>query len=247
MILLISITTWLNNNQWLNLIFLFLALISIILTLIFYLKSKKKKQPIYTIKSFSLIREKLTKLKDVKITYKEEDIDNLTLTKIALWNKGNDTINSYDVAPKDWIRVEINNEYDILESEIIFIKKNANNFKIDLNENRKIIRINFDYFHTNEGFIFQFYHTGKSSQNIKVLGTIKGVNKIEYGNIEDDYYANLFWDKTLGKLRIKKWPRLSKVIFFPLIVVIFIPVGFVLFPLDIIYKYKKRKPREYNL
>jgi hypothetical protein len=78
---------WLNDNPWLNLVFLFLAIASIIVSFLLYFKSKKIKKPTYLIKSFNLIKRKATKIKQVKLYYDKEVINNLTVRKFLFGTK----------------------------------------------------------------------------------------------------------------------------------------------------------------
>ena len=83
-----NISDWLTSNPYLNLIFFLLSIISILLTIFFYYKSKKTKEPRYLYKSFSLIENSLSALDGLEIIYNKEKIDTLTLTKFAIWNNG---------------------------------------------------------------------------------------------------------------------------------------------------------------
>ena len=53
---------WLNNNQWLNLIFLILAILSIIISIYLYRKSRKNKKPLFDKRSINVISEDVKNL-----------------------------------------------------------------------------------------------------------------------------------------------------------------------------------------
>jgi hypothetical protein len=171
---------WLEDNQWLNLIFLILALIGVIVSIFLYRKSNKRKRPVFAIRSINVISEDIKRIGGVEINYKSDIIDNLTVTKVAFWNSGNDTINDIDQAPTDKLRIELDNQYTILESELLFQSSNTNNIRIN-NSNNKIY-IQFDYLDSNEGGIIKFIHTGKKSSDVKMKGTFKGSDKLKYIN-----------------------------------------------------------------
>ena len=165
-----KITEWLNKNPWLNLLFLVLAILSIALSIFLYIRSKKEKRPYFSIRTFQLIEDKLNKIEAVEILYRGQRVDNLALSKIALWNKGKDTINNHDIAPKDPLRLVVRPECKILGAEIIYTRTEANNFTIKPDLDRGEIRINFDYFHTNEGLVIQVYHTEKTRMSLFYSG-----------------------------------------------------------------------------
>lgn len=168
---------WLNDNQWLNIIFLTLAILSIIVSIYLYIKSKKRKIPVYDKRSINVISDKIKKIGDIEIQYKGGKVDNLTVSKIAIWNNGNDTVNDTDQAPTDKLRIEIDEDFSILESEVIFCTSDTNNIRIVQSSNK--IEILFDYLDPNDGGIIKVIHTGTNSSDINLLGTFKGSDKLK--------------------------------------------------------------------
>jgi hypothetical protein len=194
-----KISNYLNNNPWLNLLFLILALLSIFISIIIYFRSKREKVPVYNRRSFNLIENQVSKVKGLRVTHNGKEVKDLTLTKFALWNRGRATVNREDVAPSDPLRLVISPDHQILQADIVFIRTKANNFSINLDESKRSLSINFDYFHTNEGVIIDLYHTGTSSEQINLEGTVKGVEQIGLGIIEEDSLWHAFTDRTIGK------------------------------------------------
>ena len=152
--------------------------VGIILAIVFYFKSKKNKSLIYYIKSDLLIEDFIQKIKGLTIQFTGKTIERLTVTKIAFWNNGNDTINQSDFPSTDKFSIQINNDYDILDVSITTILNITNNIIVDLSENKKEINIDFEYMDKNDGFIIQIFHTGINSDIFTINGTIKGAGKI---------------------------------------------------------------------
>jgi hypothetical protein len=181
-----------DANPLLNAVSLFLGLFGILLGVFLYLRSLRLRLPIYDVKNINLIQEKVEKIKDIQITYLGNRIDNLSIARIAIWNRGRETINKSDVAPIDPIRLELRNS-KILNIEIIYEKNPANNFSlipVSIDGKTHIhnrFAINFDYFDLNEGIILQVFHTGKTDEDIKILGTIKGSKNIE--KLEEPFFS----------------------------------------------------------
>jgi hypothetical protein len=165
-----------NENPWLNVVFILLALISIFISFWLYFKGKKTKKPTYCTHTINLIRESINKIKSLDIQHKGQKINNLSVTKLALWNAGKETINSIDIAQNDKFRIEINDKYEIIDCELVFQKNQANGFKIE--NNNMIIDITFDYFDHNEGVILYIYHTAPHGYFLELKGAFKGVNTI---------------------------------------------------------------------
>jgi hypothetical protein len=100
-----SIINFLSANPWLNLLFLVLAVLSIIISVVLFLRSRKEKILVYATSSFNLIHNSVARIPGLYVKYEDNNIDNLTLTKIAIWNKGKGTINNTDIAPTDKVSI----------------------------------------------------------------------------------------------------------------------------------------------
>ncbi|KND48334.1 MAG: hypothetical protein AB198_02095, partial [Parcubacteria bacterium C7867-003] len=93
------------------------------------------------------IREKIEKINVVEILYRGSKINNLSITRIAIWNQGNETISFSDVAPLNPFKIIALGEAKILDFEIIYKKNEVNNFSLqEVNFNKDEIFINFDFF-----------------------------------------------------------------------------------------------------
>jgi len=171
---------WLDENHWLQLIFLSLALLSIIVSIYLYLKSRKRKKPVFDKRSINVISDTIRNLGDIDVKYKGDEIDNLTVTKVAFWNNGNETINENDQAPTDKLRISLGEDFIVLESEILFQSSKSNNFQVTNSTN--YISISFDYLDPKQGCIIKLIHTGRSSSDVSLLGTFKGSDKLKKVN-----------------------------------------------------------------
>lgn len=180
-----TIFDFFNNNPVLNIVSLLLAIFGIVFTTYFYYKSKKSRIPIYIIRTINLVRENIKKIDTVEILYSGEKINNLSISKIAFWNAGKETISSDNISLSNPIKVVISDGFEILDTEILFQKNTANDFKVKISEDNKSILVSFDYFDFEEGIVLQIFHTGNSSRDLLLDGKVKSVDKIirkEYAN-----------------------------------------------------------------
>lgn len=98
--ILLFCESFLDGSSIFNLTTLILAIIGILLTIYFAAKSRRKKEPKYLMRTISLISSNIKKIKFLNILYKKLEIENLSVTKLAFWNNGKETIRSSDVAPQ---------------------------------------------------------------------------------------------------------------------------------------------------
>jgi hypothetical protein len=165
---------FINNNLY-NLLGITTGVIGVILAIVFYIKSKKIKKPFYSLSSFCLVNERFADNPDIKIKFKDESIETLTVTKVAIWNGGRDTINKSDIPLNTGIKVHTTNGITIYCADIIYNSDTANNFSLIHDNSKNEIIIDFDYFDYDQGVIIKIFHSGTSSKNINLTGKVKGV------------------------------------------------------------------------
>ncbi|MFA5031578.1 MAG: hypothetical protein WC614_01030 [bacterium] len=166
-----------SKNPVINGISFLIGFVGFVLAIIFYIKSKKLKKPIYWMKTFELLKgeEKFSKM---SILYEGAKVNTVSLTKVVFFNAGNETIDSGDIAQNDPLRIEIGGGTKILDKDIIYVKNKANNFRLEETGQNNILNIQFDYLDKEEGGVFQITHTGASPDAINLKGSIKGVSHI---------------------------------------------------------------------
>lgn len=172
-----KLTEWLKENPWLTVLGFLLTLIGVILSIIFYIKSRRTKEPCHAIRSANLIQDFTSRFEKLEIKYAGEPISNFTTTKVAFWNNGKDTINDSDIVSADPLMIRVKDGYKIFDSNVLYTKQDANQFKILPSEDGSHVLIQFDYLDRGEGGVIRLLHTGKSSCDIEFCGTIKGAGK----------------------------------------------------------------------
>lgn len=159
---------WLATNKSLNFT---IAIIGIFLAIFFYIKSNKVKLPYYAISSHNIVRDLVSSIDLLKVLYDRERIENLTATKIAFWNAGNDTIKREDISVPLTVTVK---KGHILKAQKLHEVEEENGFSIPISKDKSHINLDFNYLEKNQGVIIQLLHTGKSDQDILIKGHIMG-------------------------------------------------------------------------
>jgi len=138
------------------------------------MKSKKKMQFAYLKKANTIIASGKSVIDGLGITYKGQTVDNLSVTKLAVWNCGNDVINQKeDIVTERPLKIVSGDSCTrILECNIIKESEATDKFEISRCTGDEAI-ISFDYAATKEGVIIQVIHTGES-KNIYLDYKIKG-------------------------------------------------------------------------
>lgn len=257
------------NEQSMALISLIITIISVFLCILFHRKSIKKKKPTYCARTINVVKDGIIKIEAIEILFKGKRVEGLSMTEIAVWNAGKETINSSDVANNDMFMIELDGDGQILDYEIIYVNNKANAFEVR-KFGKKSLAVIFDYFDYNEGFIVRLYHTGANIPLVR--GAFKGVksvtvkpyvpqgnfwNKFVFKNISPKIIRRIlgivfmvmpffiFMDVLLSKMCpdiLQKIERISLLIRYPImtcVVLVFWNFGYVLL--------KRRVPKDFKL
>lgn len=187
------------NNSTFNLISFIVAIISSILSVVFYIKSNRIKKPRYMIRTISWLAKQEKDETNISLSFGDRLLNGISTTKVAIWNDGKDTISKADVATTNPLQIVIDGQYEILEADIIYVKNKSNNFSLSLDKDNKAAIINFEYFDKGEGAIVRLRHTAPIGKAINLSGSIKSVRKIEC--VERYYKSNSRDTKTRKKTR----------------------------------------------
>ena len=167
-----------RGTPLMNFISYLIGFLGIVSSIYFYIKSIKKRVPIYAIRTINFVNIKKENINDLVIIFKGEEVQNFSISKIAFWNQGKETINQTDVAKKNPIKLTLNNEYHFLDAQILYQKNPANDFEINISNDKKSLNFNFDYLDQNEGIVIQVFHTAKHDHDISMIGSVKSVESI---------------------------------------------------------------------
>jgi hypothetical protein len=184
-----SILNFFDNNPWLNLLFLILSILSIILAYYFYYQSKKEKKPVFNSKTISLFLVNSIIAKKIDIRYNGDLINNLSLTKIAFWNAGKESIRGDDIAPNAPFLIIAPEDVTIYGVEIVD-QNMVNNFILDKVDEHKI-KVHFDFIDFNDGVIINIFHSKFKKNGFTIQGTFIGAPKLSHGIQQDKLAVKL--------------------------------------------------------
>lgn len=153
--------------------------------------------PIFLTKSSKVENSK--DLEDINVS---KDISSLTITRLAFWNDGTETILSESIAKKDPLRIEVDPRYRLYDYKIIYAE-DVNDVKLE-KQSDNIISVSFDYLAYNHGFVVELYHSASSSLFINVKGSFKSGVKIKRGHsVSSDYVSSNY----VGTVPVSKYQK----------------------------------------
>lgn len=138
-------------------------IVSIISIISFIGKNKNKCIPTYTLMTKTFIPSECRNINDLKVTYKDMEIERFTITTFVFWNNGKEKLLNRDygkIAPH-----LSSDNFKILDYSILDVNDdNFINLKEDFYDNK--LFFNFDTISRNQGFVVNVLHTGKTNKDI---------------------------------------------------------------------------------
>lgn len=181
-------TSWaqLNGNWWAeNWLTLMLGVGGIIATFlgiyIGYLLGRKDKCPCYKVRSNNLVKGLTQKISELEIHYHGHGapVENVTVTRILLWNSGRDPIKASDVVKAEPITVRMKNPCTILSATLVYQQEPSNQFEITRRQDKTAATVSFNHMGYMEGVIVQVVHTGMSNNDLELTGRIIGPGELK--------------------------------------------------------------------
>lgn len=165
-------------------------------------KSKRKKEIACYKNSCIIVRGGKSIIPELELKYKNEEIQELIITKYAIWNSGNEVLYRKDIAETKVLQARCDGEKTkILDVKILQQNDDSNQFSITSVENA-CAKIDFDYANPKDGIVIQIMHTGET-QDIKIECKIKGGKKVKILNKDRKIkYNKLFMNITMMVLGI---------------------------------------------
>lgn len=139
-------------------------------------KSKEKKEISYIVYSHEIVQAGENVIPKFQVSYCGQPIQNLTISRFAIWNSGNKLLNSTDVVDTKPITSNEGGP-DILDVSIIKCSEESNKFTVD-KKSPHCAELRFDYMNRQDGIVVQILHTG-SVEDIFFTGLVKGGEKLK--------------------------------------------------------------------
>jgi hypothetical protein len=153
---------------------IFFGVITIILAFYIYIISSEKRLPVYCVKKEpSLIFDKSNSSPKIKLISNDSIAinNNVYITTLVLWNKGNLQIKKEDIR-KEFTIIPKGGAVILDYSIIKETKQGLSNFRI-LNDN-KTLKIDWDYFDPKFGMELQVIYAGNPNSEILIDGYVLG-------------------------------------------------------------------------
>ena len=162
-----------------NIISIGIAIIGIVLAYVFYRKGHRSKEPCWSVRNNVLVEGYSSKIGKLDIRFQDEQVENLSIARIAFWNQGAETLDRHDIETINPLRIEADEEIEILDVSVSLTNSSSSQFETELVNDRKSAKLDFAYLDKGQGAIVQIIHTGIKESDIQIVGDIKSVKEIK--------------------------------------------------------------------
>lgn len=151
------------------------AISGIVLAVLFYKLSRPPRLLAYATRTFRVLPRARTKLQGLQITYYGYPVESLSVTRLAVWNAGNESIRRSHLPASDRPVIYAGSGMKILETSVIETSAAANNVGLTLVDHPIVgFAIGFDFLDPGDGAVFSVVHDGKELTDIRLNGEIIG-------------------------------------------------------------------------
>ena len=174
------------------------VIVAIIVPIILYILSKRKKKLICKLfPSLSLVDVR-TEVKDkIKIYYDEKLVENLSMTKVKIRNNGNLPIRKEDIIKP--LEFNFGENLSVIDRRLIDTEPEGITVKLESNNENNLIRCSFDLLNPGDELTLQFVCLGESKELPNIGARIEGIKHVETISVSEEIAERM---KRLGNLYI---------------------------------------------
>ena len=137
--------------------------------------SKSRRLLAYATRTFRILRRPLRNLAGLSIIYNASPVDSLSLTRIAVWNAGNESLRRNDIPQTGQPIIYAPDGVNVFEADIIEATSDANDVKLGpVYEPITGYAVDFEFLDPGDGVMVEVIHDGNKSTDIRIHGEIIG-------------------------------------------------------------------------
>lgn len=162
----------LKGNSFVWLLLGIITIASLIIAIHEGRKRREKKQISYAKRSSQLISVGNSVIDKLSLKYDGKPIEDLYVTRIAIWNSCSILIKPEDFVSSEFLRILASNEAQLLDARVVYSSDKASRVAVSSFSSSEVC-IGFDFLEKDRGVILQLLHSGGDG-SLNVSGRIMG-------------------------------------------------------------------------
>lgn len=141
-----------------------------------YLWQKKERRPFYALKYNHILSDIAASFPGLMVHFsgRKDDLDSLSVTTVAVWNAGYETIRRSDVAPTGPILIVPAEGTEILGVRVIEANNSHSQFACTKKRGETSAQVTFEYLDYGNGGVIEVVHTGATEDSVRLSGIVIG-------------------------------------------------------------------------
>ena len=176
------------------------SIISIPLSIYYFWKSKRFKAILFCSRSITVI-EDMPEDERLKLYLGDRSIKRLVITKVAIWNAGNETIRSTDFIASNPLQISFIEPDTVIESYLSYANKKSTEIVASLVSSNKSILLGFEYLDPSDGMVLKVIHEGDSKESTYIEGTFYNENCNKIRSVSKEFFTQYMKDSYTYKKR----------------------------------------------
>lgn len=167
-----------------------LSLVSVVLTVYYYLKSKEAKEPCCYYRTFQdIVKLSPKSSPDIRVYFKGDEVERVFTTYVWFWNKGKRAIKSDAIPENSLLLLKLSDPaHDIQILDLKVMKRSRDPINFDAQKyDSDLIHLTFDFLDRKDGAVIEVQHTGSYETQITVEGIILESSDIQI--FENNHYT----------------------------------------------------------
>lgn len=154
-----------------------LSVLLAILSIALGMYAIKSKEPVYAVKGMNLVSSSLSQYGNLKISFGDKPVRQVTVTYVGLANDGREPIRREDIASKDPIRICMRGGAKMLSCKIVGVSNKVIDASL-VGPSLDEPEVRFEYLGERDWIGIQVLHTGAKADDCQLRGTVIGCGEI---------------------------------------------------------------------
>ncbi|MEZ7204789.1 hypothetical protein [Pseudoalteromonas sp. DY56-GL79] len=157
-------------------------LVAILIGWFFYSIGQKEPEPVYALEKYQVFADIQGDVPELRLLWNDKPINNFYSSRVAIWNAGDDYIDSSRLSSLDPMRIVVPPSINLLSFSLSSLSREDLAVSVTRSEfnSQTIIQINLDEeeaLEPNDGFAVKIYFTSDQPSDFTVEGRVKGVSE----------------------------------------------------------------------
>ncbi len=174
-------------NNWLPIL---IGVAGIVATVAVYSFTRRAKEPTWSVRTTDVVTKRTGGLTGLAVTFNGQTVSDLSVSRIVIFNGGNDPIRRTDIAPAAPLSLTVPTDASMLDASIVAVSNSANRLTVGFDREKNTALIDFDYLSKNEGAVVDVVHFGGTRATAAVTGVIIGASQLRYLNRQNARLLN---------------------------------------------------------